>query len=73
MGELQERMLTLMREDLEDDERRTPQLYNAIIKELQRNGIDCLPKAGEDQQNALGMLLNDVQKHFEDSYDTTPN
>lgn len=55
-----------MLEDLNNPEKCTPQLYNAIIKELQRNGIDCLPKAGEEGENALNKLLNAVQQDFSD-------
>lgn len=69
MGEIQEMMLNYMREDLEDPSRRSPQLYNAIIKELARNGIDCIPKAGEEQENALQRLLDSTKEHFEDAYD----
>lgn len=72
MAEIQELMLKYMKEDLEDPEKRSPQLYNAIIKELQRNGIDCLPKAGEDQENALQKLLESTKKHFNDDYGDTP-
>jgi len=68
MAEIQELMLQYMKDDLEDPEKRTPQLYNAIIKELQRNGIDCLPKAGEDQGNALQRLLESTKAHFESDY-----
>lgn len=57
LGKLQEGMLERMLQDLDDPDKRGPQLYNAIIKELQRNGIDCLPKAGQDGQNALQRLL----------------
>ncbi len=66
-------MLGYMKDDLEDPERRSPQLYNAIIKELDRNGIDCIPKAGEDESNALGRLLEATKKKFEDDYGETIN
>lgn len=57
LSKLQEGMLQRMLQDLDDPDKRGPQLYNAIIKELQRNGIDCLPKAGDQGQNALYRLL----------------
>lgn len=66
MGIIQERMLENMLEDLNNPEKRTPQLYNAIIKELQRNGIDCIPKAGEESENALQRLLVSVRDDLED-------
>jgi hypothetical protein len=71
MGELQEMMLENMRDDLNDPEKRSPQLYNAIIKELARNGIDCVPKAGDEQSNALHKLLNDVKGRFQEDYGTS--
>ena len=36
---IQDNMLENMLNDLKDPEKRNPQLYNAIIKELQRNGL----------------------------------
>lgn len=57
LGQLQQGMLQMMLQDLNDPDKRGPQLYNAIIKQLQRNGIDCLPKAGDQGQNALQRLL----------------
>lgn len=69
MGQIQEMMLNYMKSDLEDPSRRSPQLYNAIIKELDRNGIDCIPKAGEDQENALQRLLDSTKEHFKEDYD----
>lgn len=66
MGTIQERMLENMLDDLSNPERCTPQLYNAIIKELQRNGIDCIPKAGEESDNALQRLLVAVRDDLED-------
>lgn len=65
-GKLAEKML----EDLGNPEKCTPQLYNAIIKELERNGIDCLPKAGEGSENNLQKLLNGVQERFNQDYGT---
>ena len=64
LGSIQEKMLSNMLEDLNNPEKCTPQLYNAIIKELQRNGIDCLPKAGEEGENALNKLLTVVREDF---------
>ena len=57
-----------MLEDLKNPEKRTPSLYQAIIKELDRNGIDCIPKAGEEGENALSKLLNSTKKSFEEDY-----
>lgn len=74
MSSIQETMLEKMLEDLQDPDKATPQLYNAIIKELQRNGIDCLPKAGEEGDNALKKLLEGVRSSLDDEYDITlPN
>lgn len=61
MGSIQERMLENMLDDLNNPDKCTPQLYNAIIKELARNGIDCIPKAGEASENALQRLLEAVR------------
>lgn len=47
-------------EDLKNPDKRTPQLYNAVIKELERNGIDCIPKAGEEAGNTLKAILDNV-------------
>ena len=47
LGHIHKTMLNDMLEDLRNPEKRTPQLYNAVIKELERNGIDCVPKAGD--------------------------
>ena len=40
LGNLQSELLNNMLEDLSNPEKRSPQLYNAIIKELERNGIN---------------------------------
>lgn len=69
MAVIHEEMLENMRRDLEDPDKRTPQLYNAIIKELQRNGIDCVPKRGEDQDNALFGLLEATQARLAEDQD----
>lgn len=66
LSEIHDYLLKDMLEDLKNPDKRTPQLYNAIIKELERNGIDCLPKAGEDQQNALQSLLEGVKSAYEE-------
>lgn len=66
LSKLQEGMLERMLQDLDDPDKRGPQLYNAIIKELQRNGIDCMPKAGQDGQNALQRLLEATRNASKD-------
>lgn len=66
MGNIQERMLENMLSDLNNPDKCTPQLYNAIIKELDRNGIDCIPKAGEASENALQRLLTAVRSDLEE-------
>lgn len=58
-------MLENMLNDLQDAEKRTPALYNAIIKELERNGINVVPKAG-DGEDSLNKLLEGVQKAFDE-------
>lgn len=68
LGQLQQGMLQMMLQDLNDPDKRGPQLYNAIIKQLQRNGIDCLPKAGDGEENALSKLLKATKENFENSY-----
>lgn len=66
LSEIHDYLLKDMLEDLKNPDKRTPQLYNAIIKELERNGIDCIPKAGEEQQNALQSLLEGVKSAYEE-------
>lgn len=68
LSEIHDYLLKDMLEDLKNPDKRSPQLYNAIIKELGRNGIDCIPKAGEDQQNALQSLLEGVKSAYEEDY-----
>lgn len=68
LGEIQELMLGHMKEDLENPDKRSPQLYNSIIKELERNGIDCVPKAGDAEENALSKLLKATKEHYEQDY-----
>lgn len=60
-------MLASMLEDLKDPDKRTPSLYSAIIKELQRNNIDIVPKAG-DTDSALAKLLAGVQELDDSDY-----
>ena len=40
LGNIQESLLDNMLRDLQNPDKRSPQLYNAIIKELERNGIN---------------------------------
>ena len=68
LGNIHEEMLHNMLNDLRNPDKRSPQLYNAIIKELERNGIDCAPKAGEGEENALSKLLKATKENFENSY-----
>ena len=60
-------MLSSMLEDLKDPDKRTPSLYSAIIKELQRNNIDIVPKAG-GTDSALAQLLAGVQELDDSGY-----
>lgn len=73
LGNIHEEMLQNMLNDLRNPDKRSPQLYNAIIKELERNGIDCVPKAGESEENALSKLLKATKENFEESYVTSIN
>ena len=73
LGNIHEEMLQNMLNDLRNPDKRSPQLYNAIIKELERNGIDCVPKAGEGEENALNKLLKATKENFEESYATSIN
>ena len=68
LGNIHEEMLQNMLNDLRNPDKRSPQLYNAIIKELERNGIDCVPKAGDCEENALSKLLKATKENFENSY-----
>ena len=61
-------MLSSMLEDLKDPDKRTPSLYNAIIKELQRNNIDIVPKAG-DSSDIMNQLLAGLQDGIDDLVD----
>lgn len=74
LGNLQNELLNNMLEDLNNPEKRSPQLYNAIIKELERNGINCIPKAGDDgDENALSKLLKATKQRFEEDYGSSIN
>lgn len=73
LGKLQQNMLQNMLQDLNNPDKRGPQLYNAIIKELQRNGIDCLPKAGDQDSNALQKLLDASRAQLQDYYTIAPH
>ena len=68
LGNLQNELLNNMLEDLNNPEKRSPQLYNAIIKELERNGINCVPNAGDGDENALTRLLKATKEKFENDY-----
>ena len=65
MGELQVEMLENMLKDIRDEDKRTPAFYNALIKELERNGINIVPKAG-DGEDSLSKLLTGVQQAFDE-------
>lgn len=45
--------------DLQNAEKRTPQLYSQIIKFLKDNGIDALPKGG----NPVSSLLEGLSEY----------
>lgn len=68
LGNIQESLLDNMLKDLQKPAKRSPQLYNAIIKELERNGINCVPKAGDGDENALTRLLKATKEKFENDY-----
>ncbi len=68
LGDIQESLLDNMLRDLQNPDKRSPQLYNAIIKELERNGINCVPKAGDGDENALTRLLKATKENFENDY-----
>ena len=59
-------MLKDMLDDLKNPDKRTPQLYNAVIKELERNGIDCVPKAGDEAGDTLSKILASVKDNLGD-------
>lgn len=68
LAKIHETMLENMLADLNKPEKRTPQLYQAVIKELDRNGIDCLLKAGDENESALGKLLKATKESYEEDY-----
>ena len=71
LGLIQEKLYDALSNDLDNPEKRSPQLYNAIIKELERNGIDCVLKAGDDEGNAFNSLLLKVQNTYSEAgYDS---
>ena len=67
LGAIQEKLYDAMSNDLDDPDKRSPQLYNAIIKELERNGIDCVLKAGDAEGNAFNSLLLKVQNTYSEA------
>lgn len=73
LGNIQESLLDNMLKDLKNPDKRSPQLYNAIIKELERNGINCVPKAGDGDENALTRLLRATKEKFEEDYGNGEN
>ena len=66
LGHIHKTMLNDMLEDLRNPEKRTPQLYNAVIKELERNGIDCVPKAGDEAGDTLKKIMENVKENVGD-------
>ncbi|PTS86429.1 hypothetical protein DBR00_02420 [Pseudomonas sp. HMWF032] len=56
LGELHSELANQLLLDLENPEKRSPQLYAQIIKFLKDNGIDALPKAGRPTQSLLDGL-----------------
>ena len=68
--DIHEKMVSDMLEDLKNPDKRSPQLYNAIIKDLERNGIDIVMRAGEDKDNPMAELMKSVKKHYEEDYGT---
>lgn len=71
LGDIHSVLLRDLLEDLQDPKKRTPQLYNAVIKELERNGIDCIPKAGDEAGNTLSKILENVQDSMGNEYSFT--
>lgn len=67
LGDIHSVLLKDLLEDLQNPKKRTPQLYNAVIKELERNGIDCVPKAGDEAGDTLKAILDNVQKDLGDN------
>lgn len=71
LGHIHKAMLDDMLEDLKNPEKRTPQLYNAVIKELERNGIDCVPKAGDEAGDTLKRIMDNVKENLGDDIEFT--
>lgn len=71
LGRIHQSMLNDMLEDLNDPDKRTPQLYNAVIKELERNGIDCVPKAGDEAGDTLKRIMENVKENLGDEIEFT--
>lgn len=71
LGHIHKAMLDDMLEDLKNPEKRTPQLYNAVIKELERNGIDCVPKAGDEAGDTLKKIMDNVKENLGDEIEFT--
>ena len=71
LGHIHKAMLDDMLEDLKNPEKRTPQLYNAVIKELERNGIDCVPKAGDEAGDTLKRIMENVKEILGDEIEFT--
>lgn len=67
LSQIHESLLESMLNDLRNPDKRSPALYSAIIKELDRNGIDITPKAG-DGDSILAQLTAEVKQNMEDSY-----
>lgn len=61
-------MVEGMESDLKNPDKRTPQLYNAIIKELERNGINVVIRAGEDAESPMMALLKSVKAHYNEDF-----
>ena len=68
LTQIQLLMVESMKDDLNDPDKRTPQLYNSIIKELERNGINVVIRAGEDADNPMMTLLKSVKSHYSEDY-----
>ena len=67
LAQIHTSLLESMLDDLRNPDKRTPALYSAIIKALDRNGIDITPKAG-DEDSVLAQLTAEVKKNMEDTY-----
>ena len=52
LGQLHLEMAQTMLADLRDPDKRSPQLYNAIIKFLKDNGIEIEPRSPEEAEKA---------------------